>query len=181
MFTTRRGTFAGLGAVTALAFLARCGAQNGMLDAQILADVQGLQQSTAALEAALQQYAPNALSAAQKQQIANLQAAVVAALGALTSTTPAPKGASALQTADADISQILAALGAALPLAAQSFPALAPFIPIFDAAVAIVPIVEAYVNTLTTTSAASAVVLRPLKKSYEPNAARAILNISIVK
>lgn len=181
MSITKRRLAAGLFSLPLVALLARCGTNNAAIDAQILADAQGLQQSTAALEAALQQYAPNALTPAQTQQIGNLQAAVVAALGALTSATPAPQGATALQTADADISQIMSAIGAALPAAAQGIPALAPFIPIYDAAVAIIPIIEAYVNTVIVPTTASAAALRPLKKSYSPAAARAILQIPVVK
>jgi hypothetical protein len=177
---TKRNLFGLFAGSTALLLLARCGGQNANLDAQILADAQGLESATTSLETLLTQYAPNALTADQKTQIATLEAAIVSGLNSLTTTTPAPAGATTLQVIDSDINQVLAAIGGVLPGAAATFPALAPAVPIYDAAVAILPVIEAYVNSLIpAATAAAAPPPKFVKTDYSGNiaGARAILHI----
>ena len=179
--TTRRGLIyiGGLGAMAAtMLALTRCGAQNATVDAQALADAKGLQAATANLENALVQYAPTALNDDQKAKIATLEAAVVAGLQSLTTSTPAAAGATTLQTIDSDLNQVLAAIGAALPGAALAIPALAPFVPIFDAAVAVLPVIEAYVNSVIPAAAAAATQpVGALNSKYSVVTARSILRI----
>jgi len=59
---------------------------------------------------------------------------------------------------------------------------LAPFVPMYDAAVALLPVVEAYVNTIITPVTTSALApLHPIKAVFTPDEARSILDIRRVK
>jgi hypothetical protein len=160
---------------SALIALARCGAQNAMLDAQILADAQGLESATAAIEAELSTVAPNVLTPQVKTNIAMWEAAIVAGLDTLTEATPAPVGATKLQTIDADLNQILTSIGSVLPAAAAMFPVLVPFIAMYDAALAILPGIEAYVNSVISpvSPAVALVVPHYIATDYSTNLASA--------
>jgi hypothetical protein len=185
---TRRELFAvtsaSVGAGVALSLLSGCGANAATIDAQALADAQGLVSTTQAIEAALGQYAPNAIPATDEPKIASLEAAAVAALQKLAATTPAPTGASTLQVIDTDINTVLGVIGAALPGAAAAFPPLLPFIPMYDAAVALLPAIETYVNSVispATPVVASLKAAKAIKLAYTPDQARAIMGIRKVK
>lgn len=169
---------AGASVLPIAALLASCGSQNATLDAQALADAQGLVNATQAIEAAISQYAPNAMTADVQKKVAAWEAAAVASLQTLTTATLAAPGASTLQVIDSDINQVLAAIGAALPAVAAAVPALATFVPMYDAAVALLPALEQYVNSVIspTTAAAAA---PASAATYD--AARKTLHIPTVK
>lgn len=159
------------------------------IDAQALADAQGLLNVTKAMVAAIVQNDPAAFSAAQQAQITASENAAAAAIASLSTSTMAIPGATTLQTVDNDLNGVLQAVGAALPAAAIAFPAIAPFIPEYDAAVALLPVVENWVNTtiqntqVTTPVVATAapMPLKMIKSTYTADQARTLLGIPAVK
>jgi hypothetical protein len=86
-------------------------------------------------------------TAAQQTQITASITAATTAIGQLSAGTSALTGAETLQQVDSEVNTVLAAAGAALPALAVAFPGIATIVPEYDAAVALLPIVEAWVNT----------------------------------
>jgi hypothetical protein len=158
------------------------------IDAQALADAQGLLNVTKAIVASIEQNDPAAL-AAQQVQITAAENAASAAIASLSANTLAIPGATTLQTVDDKLNSVLQAVGAALPAAAIAFPAIAPFVAEYDAAVALLPLVENWVNStiqntqVTTPVVASAapVPLKMIKTAYTADQARTLLGIPTVK
>ena len=181
---SRRNVFVAGSALAGLSvFLQGCGANAATINAQIVADINGLVPATKSLEAALALYAPNALTPANQATIATLESAAQAGVAALSSTTPVATGATVLQTVEHDINEALSILGAILPTAAVAIPALVPFVAIYDAAVALVTgVLEPYIATLVTPApaAASTAVLKPITAVYAADQARAKLGIPTV-
>jgi hypothetical protein len=161
------------------AFLASCGANAAMIDAQALADAQGLSSATQALIAAINQYAPNAIKPAVQAEVTTLEASIIASIQSLSTATPAPTGATTLQSVDTALNTVLGAIGAALTTAAPMFPVLLPFVPMYDAAVALLPALEAYVNSVISPAVAAAPQNRAkaIKAHFTPDQARATLGI----
>lgn len=157
------------------------------IDAQALADAQGLLNVTKAMVTAFEQNDPSAL-AAQQVQITAAENAASAAIASLSASTAAIPGATTLQTVDNNLNTVLQAIGAALPAASIAVPEIAPFVPEYDAAVALLPLIENWVNTtiqntqVTTPVVASAAVapLNPIKSAYTADQARTLLKIPTV-
>lgn len=179
-----------IGLVTLLAFglLACSTVPTANIDTQALADAQGLLSTSEAIVAAIELNDPAAFSTAQKAQITASENAASAALGQLSTGTLAITGAVSLQQVDTDINTVLSAVGAALPAASIAFPALAPFIPEYDAGVALLPVIEAWVNTtientqvMTPVVAADVAPLKPIKTPYSADQARKLLGIKATK
>jgi hypothetical protein len=162
--------------------LVGCGTNAAAIDAQVLADAQGLVTVAGTITTAIEQYDPKAFSADVTSQIAQWEAAAKAGLATLSTSTPAATGASKLQVVETDINNVLQAVRAVLPIAAAAVPAIAPFVPMYDAAVALLPIVEAYVNSVVAPSAVSArVALKPVGAAFSPEQARKVLGVPSVK
>jgi hypothetical protein len=161
------------------ALVASCGANAAAIDAQALADAQGLASTSQALIAAVNQYAPGSIPPATQAQITTLEATIIASIKSLSASTPAPAGATTLQTIDADLNTILGAIGTGLTTAAPLFPVLLPFVPMYDAAVALLPAVEAYVNSVISPAVAAAPLnrVKAIKAHFTPDQARAVLGI----
>jgi len=182
MNPTRRSVLVIAGAAIPASLLAACGTNGTALDAQVLADAQGLVTVAGTITTAIEQYDPRAFSADVTSQIAQWEDAAKAGLATLSTSTPAATGASKLQVVETDINNVLQAVGVALPIAAAAVPAIAPFVPMYDAAVALLPIVEAYVNSVVAPSAVSArVALKPVGAAFSPEQARKVLGIPSVK
>lgn len=181
----------GLAAATGV--LASCAATAG-IDAQVMADVQGLESTVGAVLAAVEQYDPTAISGSVGSNLASLENAANAALSSLTSATPVATGATTLQTIDSFLNGALQAIGAALPAASAAFPVLLPFVPMYDAAVALVTgVLEPYINSLLSqiggatttttptpppvTTTPAAVALHVVHAHFTPRQARAVLRI----
>lgn len=172
-----------------IAMLACSATSTANIDAQALADAQGLLNTTKLMVAAVIQNDPAAFSAAQQAQITASENAASAAIASLSATTLAIPGATTLQTVDTDLNGVLQAVGAALPAASIAFPEIAPFVPEYDAAIALLPVIENWVNTtiqntqVTTPVVASAAVapLNPIKSTYTADQARNLLGIPTVK
>lgn len=178
-----------VGAVVLLSVgLLACGTTSTAdINAQALADAQGLVNTTKAIVAAIELNDPAAFSAIQQAQITASMNAANAALAQLSAGTLALPGATTLQTIDTDINAVLAAAGAALPAAAVAFPALAPTVPLYDAAVALLPLIEAYVNTVIENTqvtpnlvAAAEAPLKPIQSHYDADQARKLLGVAQV-
>jgi hypothetical protein len=172
-------------AVPALALLAACGSQSAAtIDAQIVADTNGAVGLAKSVVAAIVGVDPTALTASLPS-ITAAENALTAAMASLSGSTPVATGASTLQTIDGYLNTILSAVGAALPAAAVAFPTLAPFVPMYDAAVAlIVNSLEPYINGLLTNAPVTSSALAPLhviQAMPTIPAARSKLNVATVK
>jgi hypothetical protein len=160
--------------------LASCsGMTTAQIDAQILADAQGLDSASGALMSAFTQYDPNAISPALQAKINGAAAAASAALTSLQNDATIAAGTGKLQTIDIYINDVLKAIGAALPVASVLFPVLLPFVPMYDAGVALLTgVVEPYLNTiLTPPVVAKPAVAYRVKAHYSPQQARSVLGI----
>jgi hypothetical protein len=168
-------------ATPSLLILASCGAAGtAVIDAQALADAQGVTSTAVAIYNAVLQYAPKALSADAQTQITVWTTAATNAISALSGTTPAPQGASQLQIIDTDINAALGALGAVLPAAAVLYPPLAPFVTMYDMALPLLPVIEAWANSvIKTVSAKPTVQLVAIKQKRTVDEARAYLHIPV--
>ena len=107
----RRNLLKAGAAIPAIAILSACGATSAAtVDAQIVADVQGLSTTTASLLAAMNQYAPNAIPMDVQAQIKASEAAALAAAQSLSATTPVASGATTLQTVTGYLNLVLGAV-----------------------------------------------------------------------
>jgi hypothetical protein len=158
-----------------LAAIAACTTAGMTTEQQVLADVQGLMPVMTDLLEAVVADAPNAIPAATMAKLQTLQAAAQTALTKFASLTDVTPGTD-LQTIDTYLNAALNAIGAALPTAAAAFPALAPYVPMYDAAVALVEnVIEPYLATLIAAPAVR--VMHAVTLHYTPVQARAILKI----
>jgi hypothetical protein len=157
------------------AILAACGTGGALISAQALADAQGVVTGAQTIIAAIQQYAPSAISETALANATAAEAAALAALNSLNTATAAQAGATTLQTVDTDIQTVLTAIGAALPAASAAFPVILPFVPMYDAAVALLPAIETWINSVIQQTTASA--LKPVKAEFTIPQARAILGV----
>lgn len=179
----------GVVGLLAVGLLACSGTSTANINAQALADAQGLLSTSEAIVSAIELNNPSAFTATQQAQIAASENAASAALTQLSTGTQAITGAMSLQQVDNEINVILTAVGAALPAASAAFPALAPFVPEYDAAVALLPAIETWVNTtiqntqVTNTPVSTSVVmpLTPIKSQYSADQARKLLGIKATK
>ena len=178
MMTLNRRALLGSTALVAMA-LAGCGTNAATVDAQVVADVQGLVPETQAIINAINQYAPNAISAANQQKIASLEQAAIAAAQSLSASMPTASAAAALQQAESYLMTGLQIIGAALPSASAAFPALLPFVPLYDSAVALLPGILAYVNSLGARPASMSAASAPkaMHPGVSPTQARTLLHI----
>lgn len=167
-----------------LAVAACAGTTAATLDAQIVADTNGAVGLAKSVVAAIVGVDPSALTASLPS-ITAAENALTAAMASLSGSTPVATGASTLQTIDGYLNTIMSAVGAALPAAAVAFPTLAPFVPMYDAAVAlIVNSLEPYINGLLTNAPVTAAALAPLhvlQAMPTIPAARSKLNVPTVK
>lgn len=180
---SRRSLLRASTALIPAAVLTACatGTSAATIDTQVLADATGIVNGASTVAAQVNSLKPGAISASV---IAGITAAKGLIAG-LTASTPAPTGATTLQTVDTDVSDALNALAAVLPAAAVAFPVLAPAIPIIDGAIALLPSVEAWVNPLitsiTTPTAAAAAPIKPIAAVMTAAQARAALGVPTVK
>jgi hypothetical protein len=187
MLITRRSALLGTSALVPAALaLAACGTTSGsLLDPQVFADAQGIVAATDALVKGIMTHAPTAITADTQKAITEAEAAALAVITNLTTSTTITVGATALQKVDGYISTILSAVGPVIATAATTIPALAVIVPIYDAAVALLPFVEAWVNsviaTVTSPKAALGGPLKMVKMAYTPAQARGILGVKVAK
>lgn len=154
-------------ALLSTAALAACTGTTAPTQAQVLADLQGLIPVLQATLASIVAQAPNSVPPATLAKINQLFAAAQAALANFSSANA--------MSVEQYLNAILAAIGAALPAAAVAFPALAQYVPIYQAAVSLVTlIIEPYINGLMGTAMAPAVRAAPM---FTADQSRAILHI----
>jgi hypothetical protein len=172
---SRRDLIALLAGSTALTTCANFAA----IDAQILADVQGLTPAIASMVTRINSMDPGVISANTMGIVTTLEGAAEAALSSISSVTPAPTGASKVQIIDAYLNAGLEAVGAALPVAAIAFPVLLPMVPMYDAAVAmVIGVIEPFINTFFAKPIVhSALPLLVPSVRFSPAEARSIFNI----
>lgn len=180
---SRRNLLATSVLVPAGILLANCsGTSTASAEAQMLADAAGVLSAIKSVATAVNTYDPAALPAAVLTQIV---ASVVAAQGIIGSlsgaSAPAPT-ATTLVTLDTYINNGLQAIAAVLPAASVAFPVLVPFVMPFDAAVSLLPAIEAYINPIITqvTGVQAHAPITPIKNVYSAVAARALLNVAVV-
>lgn len=186
MAFTRRSALLGASAILPVLALAACGTSTGtLLDPQVLADAQGIVAAADALVKGVMTSAPTALTADTAKAISDAEVAALAVISNLTASTTAAVGATTLQKVDGYINTILSAVGPAITAASATVPALASITPIYDAAVALLPLVEAWVNSIVTVvtppKAALGAPLKMVKMAYSPTQARGILGVKAVK
>jgi hypothetical protein len=176
MSITRRQILAGS---TVALVAAGCTATGTLISPTVLADLQGLVPTVQAIVSAVTQYDPKLLNATEQQTLASLEASATAALTSLNANTPVTSAATNLQTIDSYLNEALSAIGSALPAAAVAFPELAPFVPMFDAAVALIAgVLEPYINSLITSATPAPAAHHALPPShYTVAQARLILHI----
>lgn len=177
---SRRAALIGTSALS-VAALAAC-SLTPALDAQILADASGVVSSLSAVASQVNTLAPGKVPASVTNGLSVAQGLVAS----LSTATPIPTGASTLQTVDGYINAALQAFATVLPAAALAFPVLVPAIPIVDGAIALLPVIEAYVNPLIqqltpSAPAAASAPLHPIMLAMTPAQARAALGIATVK
>lgn len=185
MNTTRRQMLVNTAILAPLAGLVACNTPStaATVSAQALADAQGLVPVVQAVVAAINQYAPGMISPTVQTQITAAEQAAIAGLQSLSTSTSAMTGAATLQNVDAAINAILSAIGAALPAASILAPVLTQFVPMYDAAVAIVPAIEAWINSVIAPSAAKAGAahIAPIHSVLPAPVARTLLGIKTVQ
>lgn len=185
-YLTRRHALLGASAIIPVLALAACGTATGtLLDPQVLADAQGIVAAADTLVKGIMTSAPNAITADTQKVITEAEAAALAVIANLTTSTAITVGATSLQKVDGYINTILSAIGPVIAAAATTIPALAVVIPVYDAAVALLPLVEAWVNsvvaTVTPPKAALGGPLKMVKMAYTPAQARAVLGVKVAK
>lgn len=148
ILTRRESIIAAAASIAGLAGLLSACANQANVDAQIVADVNGLEAFANQLVTAFQKNDPNAISAADMANIQNAEATVNAALAALSAQTPINTGEPLLQKIEDGFTTAFNIISAALPVAAAAFPPIAALVPEWDAAMALLPVLVAYVNTL---------------------------------
>jgi hypothetical protein len=145
------------------------------LDTTILADANGALNAASAVVNQVNTLKSGSISA----DVVNGLSTAEALITNLSGSIPAAQGATTLETIDNYISDGLNALAAVLPTASVAFPALAPAIPIVDAAIALLPTIENYVNPLitsiTTPTVAAVAPMNPIQTRMTPAQARAVL------
>lgn len=158
------------------AALAAC-SSSALINPQVLADMQALVETAKQIIAAIVLQAPKAMSATALANAADAESAASAAIGSLSGASTAAVGASTLQVVDAKIGAVFAAVGAALPAAALAIPGLKPYVVMFDAAVALLPVAEAWINGVIGSKVATASAsVTPIAATYPPAVARAALS-----
>ena len=183
MAFTRRSALLGASAILPVLALAACGSKTSgaLLDPQVLADAQGIVAANQLLIAGIMAAAPTAISPDTANVISQAEGAAIAVLGGLTTSTPAAAGATALQQVEAQIKTVLTAIA---PVFA-AVPSLAKFVPAYDAAVALLPLIEAWINSVVTVvtppKAALGTPMKAIGKTYTPAQARDILGVEVVK
>ena len=161
----------------AMLLFASCSSTSTTTPAQVLGDAQGLLASVSATVTEIAAVDPKAFPPGQ---VASIQASLTAAqqsLATLATTTAAATSASTLAQIDTAINGALSVISAVLPPASVAYPPLAGAIPIVDAAIALLPTIEAFVNPLLTNLTAGAP-LHPITSTMTPAQARAALGIA---
>lgn len=151
MTDRRRFLIGSLMAAIPAALLTACastGSSSAVVQAQIVADVKGLEGVVTALMTAINASAPGAISADDQATIAKDEAVLEAAVNALSGATPIGTGATLLEQIDNGLNGALGIIGAALPALAVAYPAVAGVVPVYNAAVALLPVLEAYINSI---------------------------------
>lgn len=147
-------------AIPSLAILAGCasGGSPAVTPAQVLNNINGAENVAKAIVAAVQLQAPNAISPADMATITTAENALTAATSSLSGVNFSSVSPTTLQQIDAYLNDIFTVVGAVLPVV----PALAVYIPMYDAAVVLITdVIEPYINGLIIPPKASA--LSPLK------------------
>ena len=177
---SRRKILAATTAVIPVGFLAACGANAAKTDAQVLADASGIVNNLLALVPAIEIADPSLLPSALSATIVSGLNTAKTLLGNLSASTPAVTGASTLKIVESYVNAALNALSSVTPAAAAAFPGLSPYVATIEAVTALVPVVEAFVNSsiAVTTPTASLAVKTP---SMSVADARKVLGIPTVK
>jgi hypothetical protein len=185
--TLSRRTLMGSGAFIAILGVSACGTSIAAFSAQALADVTGAFNAAGTIVSAIDTIVPGAISSDVETQIATWSGSISQLLGTLSNTTPAPAGAGTLGTIDTNLNSILTAVGPILNSGASKTPDLLPIVVIYDAAVALLPGLESYVNSVITTLSPTTTAARrplaiaaPLLKPYTVAQARSLLHIETV-
>lgn len=165
------------------AALAACTTAGVSVYQQVLADLQGMVPELGDIFSAIQTLSPKAFTQQQAAQITSALDLAGKLLASLSANTPAPTAAQTIETIESEVNTVLRDFGAVLPGAAAAFPALAPYIPIYDAVVALLPGIELWVNQVigvVPPAASAAPPVQPIQSRFTPDQARARLGIHTV-
>jgi hypothetical protein len=175
---TRRAAFP----LAASAVLAACTPSTpttpGTLDPQVLADAMGIVNGLATALPQIMAADPKLLTVPTYTTIMQSLHDAQTLLANLSASTPAAAGATTLITVETDINDALNAVAPVLPSAATTYPGLQPFVIIFDSAIALLPIIENFINTAIPTATPPKSVRR---SNTPPSEARRSLHIPVVK
>ena len=184
---TRRHLGKIVGAFAAIALLNRCaGANPTVVSAQALAYANAAVNALPGLLTGIQNIAPKAIpkGGALDIEITNITASLKTSLSTLTVNSPATTAATTLEAVVQGVNTVLQVIGAVLPAAAVAFPALAPYIGIYDAVVALLPGIEVWISTVISTAPTTTVTpkalinpVAPIQHIYTPDQALTVLSL----
>jgi hypothetical protein len=150
-------------------------------DAQVLADATGIVNSLLSEVPLLAATAPAVVTPALAGQVIGYLTSARTLVLALSSATPAAAGASTLAQVEGFINQALAGLTAITPAVAAAYPPLAAALPIIAAVNALLPVIEAFVNTYVPAASAVHMAKASAAGGMDPVVARKVLGIPTVK
>lgn len=174
----RRHLLSTVPAILALGAVAACSSASSpaITPAQVEADITGAENVAKATVAAIQAQAPNAISPATMATLVTAETALTAATASLSGVNFSTVNTSTLQQIDGYLNDVFSVVGAVLP----TVPALAVYIPMFDAAVVLVTdVIEPYINGLITTppAAKTTAPLKTIGDRPSPAQARVTLHV----
>lgn len=172
---------AGLLSIVGLPGCATSSASIAAAEAQVISDVKIILSAIPSIVNAIQLIAPKAIvkGGPVDNEITSIVSSLQQSTSTLTVTTPAADAASVLQKVTTGINTVLQLIGAVLPAAAIAFPPLAPYVVIYDTTVALIPIIEAFINNnlpASVTTVAAEMPLVAIDKKYTPSDARRLLS-----
>lgn len=185
MKMTRRQLGLTVGSLALVTAAGRCSTTTAVvIDSQVLADANGIIGAIPKILAGIQEFDPNLIpvGSSAANEITTAETVAAQAVANLSNDTPAQAAATTLSVVETDVTTCLQVLGAVLPAAAVAFPALAPYVGFYDAAVALLPGVEAWVSaTLTTltpqTTSSATKPPAPIRFHYTQKQARQLLGV----
>ena len=148
-----------LGTVSLTGFVGGCTATGAVDTAGILADTNTLIRSVPLILAGIQSVAPKVIPVGGEVdiKIKTILASLQTDLATVTPSTPVPTTASTLTKVESGLNSILSLIGAILPTAVSVYPQLAPYVADYDAAVALLPVLETWVSASIPTTTKSAI------------------------
>lgn len=149
MYTRRK--FGGLASAAGLLFLSSCSSSSitSITEEQILSDAKLILTAIPNIVSGIQVVAPNVIPKGGNVDLEITQVVSMATqnLSNVTLTTTPDNVASTLVAFENNINTVLKLIEAVLPGAAVVYPALSPFVVIYDSVVSLLPIIEIWINS----------------------------------